>query len=683
MVSKKIILFIGIFVGILIFGSVYAFIGGGNTQKGLVLHLPLDEEHYNSNTERVTDVSAFENHGTNVGASLASDRMGQSNGAMSFDGTTSSYIQVDDSSSLDITDEITMMMWLNPESFNHADGNNYPTPIAKSSQNYRWFIQTNGIISERFSGFSDLTTNTSLQTGEWTHVALTYNGTGFTWYINGEFDAGDSQVGSITTNNDRLVIGNWDEAGERAYKGNISDVRIYNYALTETEIQTLYDAYKPKVSAGSLQKGLVGHWMLDSEGYNSNTERITDKSAYENHGTNSGASLTTDQNGQSDEAMEFNQSDYVNVGSDSSINGISDAVTVAGWIYPGESYSYNYIFSNDRDCCGSYKGYSLRFAGSGPQFKIWDSSSSAHDVTGSSYSMANWYHLAGTYDGTTQRLYVNGVEDGTPLSWSGSIGTPASYAGTLGALASHKGSLGLKGNISDVRIYNRALSAEEIAILAKSYRPKVSAGSLQKGLLLDLPLTSKYLKDETAGSEIFTDRTPYSLDSQNYGASVGEDSSYFVSSDWVQIDGNVGVSGAMSIDFWFNTPNKNANQYFFDNRDPGSWWFIKNYTGGTCGSYSGNICFEGRVYAQDSDWNVNEWTHIAVTDDTSTAKMYINGELVNSGTGESTSITTNLRIGTRYTNSGYFQGNISKVHVYNRALSADEVKLLYDKGRNM
>jgi hypothetical protein len=191
--------------------------------------------------------------------------------------------------------------------------------------------------------------------------------------------------------------------------------------------------------------------------------------------------------------------------------------------------------------------------------------------------------------------------------------------------------------------------------------------------------------DETSGSSI--ENVIGSNNATATGTSIIDGKyrkarSFNGSSDWVQMDGDIGLSGAMTLSFWFYTPTKNSNRYFFDNRDPGTWWFIKNYTGGTCGTIPGNICFEGRVMAQDSDWNINEWTHLVVTDDTTTAKMYINGQLVDTGTGESTSISTNLRIGTRYSNSGYFDGVIDEVLLYNTALNATQVEEIYDSSRH-
>jgi len=149
------------------------------------------------------------------------------------------------------------------------------------------------------------------------------------------------------------------------------------------------------------------------------------------------------------------------------------------------------------------------------------------------------------------------------------------------------------------------------------------------------------------------------------------------SDDWIQVDGDVGVTGAMTIEHWYYTTNQNSGGYFFDNRDPGSWWYIKNYTGGTCASYPGNICFEDRVWAESSEWSANQWQYIVVTDDTTTVRMYVNGVEVGTGTGEASTISTNLRYGTRYTNSNYLDGKMDEVRISSTARSADWIKATY------
>ena len=66
-------------------------------------------------------------------------------------------------------------------------------------------------------------------------------------------------------------------------------------------------------STGDINKGLVGHWPLDSAHLNSTSNRVDDISGYGNHGTNSGASLTTDRHGQANGAMDFVRAEGDNI----------------------------------------------------------------------------------------------------------------------------------------------------------------------------------------------------------------------------------------------------------------------------------------------------------------------------------------------------------------------------------
>lgn len=76
-------------------------------------------------------------------------------------------------------------------------------------------------------------------------------------------------------------------------------------------------------------------------------------------------------------------------------------------------------------------------------------------------------------------------------------------------------------------------------------------------------------------------------------------------------------------------------------------------------------------------YNLNEWVHIAATQTSTESKWYINGELA--FTGSSTNIPYgNFFIGSwRDTNSQNFKGNVSDFRIYATALSADDIKELY------
>ena len=125
---------------------------------------------------------------------------------------------------------------------------------------------------------------------------------------------------------------------------------------------------------------------------------------------------------------------YINLGSNSlPIGNINSAVTVSGWVkINSQSDIYDYLFSNARDCCGSYNGYDLFVSSGYPRFDVWNSAQ--HITVGSLLQANKWYFLTGVYDGSYVWLYVNGVRSSS-LAYSGGIGIPSSFSNYLGALA--------------------------------------------------------------------------------------------------------------------------------------------------------------------------------------------------------------------------------------------------------
>ena len=92
-----------------------------------------------------------------------------------------------------------------------------------------------------------------------------------------------------------------------------------------------------------------------------------------------------------------------------------------------------------------------------------------------------WLHVAGTYDGSTMRLYLNGAEQTGAVSVSGAVG-----AGDGIHLSWSGGDGALDGLLDDVRVYNRALSAAEIAGLADGKHPETSIATTTLGAPLDV-----------------------------------------------------------------------------------------------------------------------------------------------------------------------------------------------------
>jgi len=185
--------------------------------------------------DTVYDLSGNNNHGTIYGASW---RRGHLVGALEFDGVDD-YVEVSDSPSLDITDELTI------ETFIYYKGYTvYPTIVCKGTQNYRLFFMDDGTIIFRLIIDGEGTGNncrsvTIIPTNRWVHIVGTYDGSVMKIYINGELDPGYYEItGSITPNNESMIIGNWNDlTNPRPFYGLIAHTRIYNRALTEREIR--------------------------------------------------------------------------------------------------------------------------------------------------------------------------------------------------------------------------------------------------------------------------------------------------------------------------------------------------------------------------------------------------------------------------------------------------------------
>jgi len=111
----------------------------------------------------------------------------------------------------------------------------------------------------------------------------------------------------------------------------------------------------------------------------------------------------------------------------------------------------------------------------GSAFMIGTSASSRIDFSfnGTTYlnssivmNLGQWYHVALTYNGTTARSYVDGVEVNSVTQ------TPTPNADRMSIGGEGTNYRIWLGNISDVRLYDRPLSSEEINILYHTTNPE-------------------------------------------------------------------------------------------------------------------------------------------------------------------------------------------------------------------
>ncbi|MEY2512568.1 MAG: hypothetical protein QOE26_3331, partial [Verrucomicrobiota bacterium] len=173
---------------------------------------------------------------------------GEVNQAFSFAGT--GFVTVPAGSGpLNITGtEVTMDGWVNPSSNGNAV---YFGKTQSSSNDYLLYnsgalvaIIKAGGIEKTVAAFVDYPANTVLYVapvGQWTHIALTYNGALIKIYVNGTQLGQDTMTGSIDGDNAPFDIGGR-SAGDLQYSGLIDEVEVFDRALQQSEIQAIVSA---------------------------------------------------------------------------------------------------------------------------------------------------------------------------------------------------------------------------------------------------------------------------------------------------------------------------------------------------------------------------------------------------------------------------------------------------------
>ena len=180
------------------------------------------------------DSSGNGNTGTLHNVSWASDVCA---GCISLSGS-GSYVSVPDSPSLEGAWQMTVSMWLRPNS----NGNVDPRTISKL---YSWDIKLNGASrAPQFSaGGMYGMLNYSLALNQWQHLVFTFSSGVLKGYVNGKpvaFAANTFSAGSpLPLQMYGLYLGS-DASRSAYYAGYMDDVRIYNRVLSDSDVSALY-----------------------------------------------------------------------------------------------------------------------------------------------------------------------------------------------------------------------------------------------------------------------------------------------------------------------------------------------------------------------------------------------------------------------------------------------------------
>jgi hypothetical protein len=406
------------------------------------------------------DASGNANNGTVYGAAYETNSNGQI--ALNFNGTASDYVFVPKSTSLEPTNAITISLWCkglpgqvdgtilrkagncSPGYFIRLFGAGTNIPSFILDPNY------NCIGGQGYANF--LACNGT----DWQNLIATYSsGDGLIkTYENGVLIASTPYTNAIGNSGDLFIGGATVHPNDGGFAGLINEVRIYNRALSASEIQQLY------LAESGLNVGLVAYYPFSGD--------ANDASGNGNNGTVYGAVYETNSSGQI--ALSFNgtSNTYVLVPKSTSLEP-QDAITISLWCngVPSTGQTYGTILRKANDCDA---GYFIRTASSSgsdtTETFILDSldpcfSGTASVVPFTALTGASWKHLVATYSRTDgwMKTYVNGaLISQTPLT------NQLAHSGDLyiGAATVHYQDGGFNGLIDNVRLYNRALSASEV-----------------------------------------------------------------------------------------------------------------------------------------------------------------------------------------------------------------------------
>jgi len=616
---------------------------------------------------------------------------------------------------------------------------------AISTGDFRVFIDGANLAAVGTGFGSNSVRSTSrIDDGKWHHITGVYEGVDTNTvrvYVDGVLE----NSGTITapeTTDANYSIGSF-LAGGGYFNGLLDEVDVYNYALTNYEIEKHFNE----------DLGRVGYWPMDNT--------WEDKSRNGNDGTTgNGATFTTDAKIGTYAGSFDGVDDYVTVGTDADML-FTGPHTLESWVkfsgFPTQWVPISIV--------QQYR-YGLWYDSTSKMIRAHrDSGSTINSLdVYTSLTTNTWYHFVQVFDGTELYVYVNGqlLARGPGVTSTNSNSSNSAMFGR-GWNTSDSGKL--QGAMDAVSVYNRALMADEIL---DNYNAVVSGGAMPASPHVN-PVASSTTDNTIAlsgtkevGTSVWINGvlvvpvdnstswyTTYSLlpsantvyvSTQSSSGSVSDPipvavtvqsanlqnadlvGLWHMDGNWMDYSGNGNhgsasggatfncnhMAGTMSASFNGSSSYvevKNTSQINPSLITVGAWVKSNTTTWNNYGfllskrdayilhpqSGSKEITFyifsSGNwrsVTYNDPGLNITDWHYYAATYDGNTIKLFIDGVLKSSTVyagAISTSDTGSMFIGWDDGQSGrYFNGLIDEVALYKRALTTEEIEASYHKG---
>jgi len=392
---------------------------------------------------------------TATSATTLYDRAGSYDGTMyngtclNFDGTDERVFTSGYFGALAGDDDVTLCAWIN------VDVNG-------------------GYLEARCYNGGSVLTNTdahAISTGTWYHVAGVFSGGNVTLYKDGVAAAAVACSNqSIAEASTGFQLGRGWTSVSIWMNGQISNPMAFNTTLSASQIKEIYQDSKVIIPSNVSQTNLKGFWTF-AEGAGDICYDGSGRGIDGTFDNMEAADWLTGQTGCPQLVEGYNRpmlfdgsSEYVTLSS-ASVAGAS-AGTVSTWIYmTGAAVDHATIYTCQVGA--NWVDMRLTLNISSPnkiRFHLANGTTSITNyLISSALNYNQWYHVAGTYDGTTAKIYIDGSLDAT---YSTTV-TPGSFTpGFTGIGWMASGARYFPGIINEVAVYDSALTLAQVGVLA-------------------------------------------------------------------------------------------------------------------------------------------------------------------------------------------------------------------------
>lgn len=435
-------------------------------------------------------------------------------------------------------------------------------------------------------------------------------------------------------------------------------------------------------------RSLIGYWKLDGNG--------NDSSSYGNAGTFKGnVRSNSSQNCMIDDCLTFPaNTDYVNVPiTPGSLLNLTTAYTAEVWVYGLDPNREAHVF-NFGGKAGANRNVFMRLDPVGEARKM---SCFMNNATGTIEPRASvtfinnsWTHYACVYDGSTLKIYQNGVMSNS-VNRVGLI-MPQNTSMPNMSISSEQGggSVGFPGNIDELAIYNYAKNAAEVY---NDYKNSPYSALIYKDAIAYWHL------DENGGTNGYADSSgngntliPVAGTSfiQNTTGIVGGGVNFTGKISYLQLANSATLRSMKNFSWggWQNPGDPISTTVRWMDKGvfgPPSDGFFIEYVGTTNQNVNNCRVANGSVApitaATTTKAARNTWSHVMCTFNGTHINAYLNGNLeaTTAFVGVPNLTNTDFGIGGDGNQGATFNGTVDEIVVYNHTLTSSEVIQLYQR----